>query len=201
MAARSNALSEITRFWLQECQGLLLRESVPVELLRNNSDIDFIATSPNRKKVTLLGNISFVNAIVETKDERNYDKNGVDFSKRVAHDYDNNLDENYIIPKHAKNVNFSMLREQHNSKAMEIFGGCSFVKIFIFHNLCKTGIETKLDDLKGKGIYFVTSREIIEDIFNNFSKYRKNAGIRNSLVGDIFDLLIDYHKWTPGNLK
>ena len=67
MAARSNALSEIARFWLQECYGLFLRESVPVKLKRNNSDIDFVVTSP-AKSVTLLDRITFKNGEYLHKD-------------------------------------------------------------------------------------------------------------------------------------
>jgi len=59
MATRNNALSEITRFWLQECHGLFLRESVPVRVTRGISDIDFVVTSPKKEQVTLLDRIKF----------------------------------------------------------------------------------------------------------------------------------------------
>ncbi len=43
MAARSNAIEELTRFWLQEFKGCLVREAVPVKVKYNLSDIDIVA--------------------------------------------------------------------------------------------------------------------------------------------------------------
>jgi len=197
MGARSNALSEIVRFWLQERHGLLLRESVPVKLIRNNSDIDFVVMSP-KGNTTLLEDsddpITFKNAIVEVKDERDFDKRGTDFAKRLRKDY-NLLAENRMISVGTPCI-FSMLKEQHHKKAEEIFGTeADFSKIFIFHNLNKNGLSDILADLRDRNIYFVTSFEILSDIQKFFRESRDGAGIRNSLVGDILDMLVTYHKW------
>jgi hypothetical protein len=194
MAARSNALSEITRFWLQECNGLFLRESVPVKLKRNNSDIDFIVTSPTGP-VTLLDRITFKNAIVETKDERDFDPRGTDFAKRLRNDY-NLLDRNRMISAEISCC-FSMLKKQHHDEAEKIFGqGSDFSKIFVFHALNDSGIDNMLAELRGKDIHIVTSCEMLSDI-QQFFGARSGAGVRNSLVGDILDMLITYHKWRP----
>lgn len=193
MAARSNALSEMSRFWLQECHGLLLRESIPVKLKRNNSDIDFVAASP-AGPITLLERITFKNAIIETKDERDFDPHGNDFAKRLVYDYKllqgkmNNGDVS---------CNFSMLKQQHHVEAEKIFKGAEFAKIFIFHNLKSEGIEDMLADLRGRGIHIITSYEMLADIQRWFKKERSGAGVRNTLVGDILDMLITYHGWRP----
>jgi hypothetical protein len=194
MAARSNALSEIVRFWLQECHGLFLRESIPVKVKYGNSDIDFIVTSPT-DPVTLLKRITFNNAIVETKDERDYDKNGTKFANFLSQHY-NMLSEKHIISAETK-CHFSMLKKQHHSEAEKIFKGAAFSKIFIFHNLKIAGIENKIADLGSKGIHFVTSFEVLTDIHEFFKNSHPGAGIRNPLVGDILDMLISYHKWEP----
>ncbi len=43
MAARQNALSELTRFWLEGQHGCFVRESVPVPVPYGQSDLDFMA--------------------------------------------------------------------------------------------------------------------------------------------------------------
>ncbi|MDR3363292.1 MAG: hypothetical protein LBO64_10725 [Desulfovibrio sp.] len=193
MAARSNALSEIARFWLQECYGLFLRESVSVKLKRNNSDIDFIATSP-AGAVTILDRIRVSKAIVETKDERDFDPHGTDFAKRLANDY-KLLQGNCIISPETSCC-FSMLRKEHHVEAEKIFGqGVDFSKIFIFHNLKKNGLEDILAELRNRDIHVVTSFEMMSDIQKFLKESRSGAGVRNSLTGDILDMLVTYHKW------
>jgi len=201
MATRSNALSEIARFWLQECYGFFLRESVPVKLKHNNSDIDFIVTSPaGRPCKPLLGFIQFENAIVETKDERDFDKYGTDIAKRLCEDYEQ-LNGNRMITSEAQ-CRFSMLKEQHHKEAENIFGqSADFSKIFIFHNLNRNGLKDKLDELRDRNIHFVTSSEMLLDIYKFLKESRNGAGVRNSLVGDILDMLITYHEWEPCKTK
>jgi hypothetical protein len=132
MATRSNALSEICCFWLQECKGLFIRESVPVKLQRNNSDIDFMVTAP-AGPVTLLGEIKIKQAIVETKDERDFGSKGNDFAKRLLHDYE--ILKKYGINETKEHLCFSMLRKEHYCEATKIFGAdVLFSKIF---DLCK----------------------------------------------------------------
>lgn len=193
MAARSNALSEITRFWLQECHGLLLRESISVKLKRNHSDIDFVAASP-AGPVTLLNRVTFKNAIIETKDERDFDPRGTDFAKRLSYDF--TLLQDRVIDGDVA-CNFSMLKKQHHDAAGEIFKGADFAKIFIFHNLKSAILEDIIADLCGRDIHVVTSAEMLADIQDFFRKCRSGAGVRNSLVGDILDMLITYHGWGP----
>jgi hypothetical protein len=213
MAERSNALSEMARFWLQERYGLLLRESVPVKLKRNNSDIDFVVASP-AGPVTLLDRIIFTNAIVETKDERDFDPHGADFAKRLRSDYER-LQGNRMISDETTCC-FSMLRKEHHAEAEKIFGqGADFAKIFIFHDLKKNGIEDMLAELRSRNIHVVTSFEMLSDIQKFFRDpqpaqakksgpdsqnlraplFRSGAGVRNSLVGDILDMLVTYHGW------
>lgn len=192
MATRSNALSEIARFWLQECHGLFIRESVPVKLTHNNSDIDFAATTP-QESVTLLDRITFKNAIIESKDERDFDPKGNDFLKRLNYDI-SILGSEYI--EGTQKCNFSMLKEQHHKKATEIFGGEDFVKLFIFHNI-KITDDALIGSLARKKIFVIKSGEMLGDILNCLKTGYQGASVRNSLVGDILDMLIRYHKWGP----
>lgn len=193
MATRSNALSEIARFWLQECYGLFIRESIPVKLRYNNSDIDFAVTTPDIP-ITILNKITFKNAIIETKDERDFDPNGTDFTKRLLNDL--SMMNEYFIDENKSGYCFSMLKEQHHKKAKEIFNGNDLIKIFIFHNI-KLSDNSIIIPLADKKIYIVKSEEILDDIIKFFKTKYPGSGIRNSLIGDIFDMLIRYHKWMP----
>lgn len=194
MATRNNALSEISRFWLQEQYGLFIRECIPVRVPRNWSDIDFAVTS-RKGPVSLLENqITFVNAIVETKDERDFDPRGTDFAKRLMYDFsllkDGLIDEN-------TSCNFSMLKEQHHKKAKELFNGEDYAKIFIFHTLKQSdALDTIKARLRELNIHFITSAEMLADIHKFLTSKARTAAIRNSLVGDILDMLMTYHRWT-----
>ena len=53
MATRSNACSELTRFWLEARLGYLVTESVPVPVKYALSDIDFLAIEPQLKQISL----------------------------------------------------------------------------------------------------------------------------------------------------
>lgn len=192
MATRNNALSEISRFWLQECYGLFIRECIPVRVPRNWSDIDFAVTS-RQGRVRLLQRIPIVNAIVETKDERDFDPRGTDFAKRLMNDF-SVLEHGVIDEK--RSCNFSMLKQQHHEVATELFNGEEFAKIFIFHTLKQSeALDPIIARLRDLNIHFITSAEMLGDIQEFLNSNKRTASIRNSLVGDILDMLITYHQW------
>lgn len=192
MATRSNALSEISRFWLQEQHGFFIRESVPVKVPHNWSDIDFAITSPSGPQ-TLIKGIRIENAIVETKDERDFDPRGNDFAKRLMYDFSVLKDG---VIEERQSCNFSMLKEQHHEVAKKLFNTEDFAKIFIFHNLKQSdALDTVQAQLRELNIHFITSAEMLGDIYDHLNSGKRTAAIRNSLVGDILDMLITYHKW------
>lgn len=193
MATRNNALSEIARFWLQERHGLFIRESIPVRMPRNWSDIDFAVTSC-RGPVPLLKGISIVNAIVETKDERDFDPRGTDFAKRLMYDF--SVLKDGVIDKN-QSCNFSMLKEQHHEVGEKLFNGEKFAKIFIFHTLKPSdALDPIIAQLRELNIHFITSAEVLRDIQDFLKSKERTAAIRNSLVGDVLDMLMTYHQWT-----
>jgi len=74
MASRSNACSELTRFWLEARHGYLITESVPVPVPYGRSDINFIAMHPRLNTLTLPdGSNLGPRLIVETKDEHDWE--------------------------------------------------------------------------------------------------------------------------------
>jgi hypothetical protein len=80
MAARSNACSELTRFWLEARLGYLATESVPVPVPYALSDIDFLAVQPQVQSVQVAGLSLGPRLIVETKDEHDWEASGREFA-------------------------------------------------------------------------------------------------------------------------
>jgi hypothetical protein len=58
MAGRSNAISELTRFWLQAKHRCLVYESLPVPVSYNQSDIDLLAVRGDMRKIELPNGVS-----------------------------------------------------------------------------------------------------------------------------------------------
>src|SRR4051812_41396752 len=87
MAARSNAISEMTRFWLQARHGCLVDESVAVKVPGGNSDIDLVAMRPDGGRIALPdATILGPRVIVETKDEHDWDSSGGEFGANLRSD-------------------------------------------------------------------------------------------------------------------
>lgn len=133
MAARSNALGELTRFWLQARHGCLIDESVAVKVPYGTSDIDLVAMRPDSKIWHLPDGSPIVRAIIETKDEHDFDPLGKDFAKRLRADVAA-LGDKLYIPKRQK-AHFTMLRQEHFEQAAQIFGGDDFDRLFVVHAL------------------------------------------------------------------
>lgn len=55
MASRSNAIGEVTRFWLQSRHGCLVGESIPVPVPYALSDIDLVAVTADGSTIPLPG--------------------------------------------------------------------------------------------------------------------------------------------------
>ena len=83
MTARTNALSELTRFWLQARNGCLVSEAIPVKVPYEHSDIDLTAMRPDLHPWSLPDDTLITRAIIECKDEHDFDHDGQDFGKRL----------------------------------------------------------------------------------------------------------------------
>ena len=109
MAARQNALGELTRFWLESRHRCLLSESVPVPVPYVLSDIDFVAIRSDLTTFQLpTGHTVGPRLIIESKDEHDFDPSGRDFGKRLTHDAELISDSGFI-PAEEK-AKFTMLR-------------------------------------------------------------------------------------------
>jgi hypothetical protein len=164
MATRSNALSELTRFWLEARHGCLVQESIPVPVPRGNSDIDFLAMHPRMAQIVLPDGISIgPRLIVETKAEHDYDSKGTEFAKALRSDAQK-LDDSGYIPPDAKEVYFSMLRHQHRQVAAARFGTDDFDRLFVVHDINAALIDPIREFLRGYCVHFLTAHMLLRDL-------------------------------------
>ena len=134
MATRSNALSELTRFWLEARHGCLVQESIPVPVPYAQSDLDFLAMHPRGESVALPDGAQIgPRFIVETKDEHDWEPLGKAFAADLLGDLNKLNKESGCIPPGTKGVKFSMLRTQHAERAAGIFGTPDFDRLFVVH--------------------------------------------------------------------
>lgn len=196
MAIRSNALSEMTRFWLQARHGCVVSEAVPVKVPYNYSDIDFLALRPDLTPWTLPDGTPITRAIIETKDEHDFDPKGKDFGRRLKEDVQALSDALYISKP--KLAHFSLLRQEHYELATRIFGTADFDRLFIVHAL-DPDVRNEICPIlaKTKRIYWLTVHEIVTDLFQWYQRVSNRAGLRHSLMGDLWHLLIGYCGFRP----
>jgi hypothetical protein len=87
MASRTNACSELTRFWLEARHGCIVGEGVPVKIPYAHSDIDLVALHPLGQAFSLpTGATIGPRVIVETKDDHDWDASGREFGQLLRAD-------------------------------------------------------------------------------------------------------------------
>ena len=193
MGARQNALSELTRFWLEARHGCFISESVPVPVPYAQSDIDFMAFRADGQALPLPnGDQVGPRLIVECKDEHDFDPKGSDFGKRLIKDNKALGDGLFIPAAHPEKIAFSMLKEQHFRVAETIFGTSEFDRLFIVHALSKAVRSQLTQQLREKRIYWMTVAELIGDLQEWYRGHKRPAGLRHTVTGDIFHLLFGY---------
>lgn len=191
MAARSNAIAEITRFWLQSRYGCVVDEAVPVIVPYNYSDIDLIALRPDLSAWTLPDGTQVTRLIVETKDEHDFDPNGRDMGRRLLQDLQALGDEQYSPA--GRKVNFSMLRQEHFETATKLFGTTEFDRLFVVHALDPLVRSELCPPLSTKQrIHWLTIKEVIVDLQEWYRLHPRKAMLRHTLVGDLWHLLVGY---------
>jgi hypothetical protein len=190
LASRSNALSELTRLWLQERHGCLVRESVPVRVPRGTSDIDLVAASPSGAPWGTPLIPPVVRALVETKDEHDYDPSGAEFSRLIATDAAAMGGGHYA--RKGASIKFSMLRQEHFEAGAEIFGTEDFARIFVVHNLNPAVCGAALEAMRAHRIYWVTARDLVNDLATWYPDCSNKPALRHSLAGDLLHLLVGY---------
>jgi hypothetical protein len=192
MAARSNAISELTRFWLEARHNCLTGESIPVKVFGGNSDIDLIASRPDGSPFTLPTGASVgPRLIVEAKDEHDYDKSGREFGKMLRADAAM-MGQAAFISDGTGKPKFTMLRQQHFDKAVSVCGSTDFDRLFVIHAV-DPQVQSDLGPmLAQKRIYMLGIREVVKDLQVWYSTHSSRATLRHTLVGDLIHLLWGY---------
>lgn len=201
MASRSNAIEEITRFWLQSRHGCLVGESIPVPVPYALSDIDIVAvTSDMKRRIRLPGESGpevGPRVIVETKDEHDWEGSGSEFARLLLLDLGKMVGNPYI-PKGRKGVKFTMLREEHYAKAKEYFGSEDFDRLFVVHALNWNTVGESATLMQQNRVHFVAIRDIVADLFRWYKEdCARRAGLRHTLVGDLWHLLVGFCEYAP----
>ena len=192
MPTRSNACSELVRFWLEARHGLFVTEGVPVPVPYALSDIDFAAIHPRGEQITLPGgNRIGPQMIVETKDEHDFDPKGLEFGKYLRADVLLMADQPFV-PAGSGKAKFTMLREQHFKKATEIFGSSSFDRIFVVHAIDPRVVDDLAETFHALRIHWLSLPEVMRDLLDWYRIHQRPSGLRNTLTGDLWHLLVGY---------
>ncbi len=193
MSSRSNACSELTRFWIEARHGCLVSESAPVPVPYGLSDIDLVAMQPALRHVVLPDGQSIgPRMIIETKDEHDWDPSGREFGKLLRADSDLFGDHAYIRTGTAGSVKFSMLRQAHFEVACEIFGTDDFDRLFVVHAMNQSVLAALASEFRDRRIYWLTIQDVVRDLRDWYRSHSRPAGLRHDLMGDVWHLLHGY---------
>lgn len=198
MATRSNAIAELTRFWLQARHGCLLDESVAVRVPYGTSDIDFVAMRPDGDAWALPNGSQLRRAIVEVKDEHDDDKYGTRFGKALRVDTEMMGLEPWVSG--GSKPYFTMLRQEHYAKATQLFGTNDFDRVFVVHAPSITLLSDLVPALITRRIHWLTIHEVVADLTVWYGDGKNRAFLRHTLAGDLWHLLIGFCGLRPSHV-
>jgi hypothetical protein len=173
MSARTNACSELTRFWLEARHGCLA-----LHPLGNTISL------PNGQSVG-------PRLIVETKDEHDWEPSGREFGALLRADVEKMGSLPYV-PRGAKGVKFSMLREEHYEQATALFGTDDFDRLFVVHAVAPEVLADLAPELARCRIHWLTIPDLVRDLVMWYRDHKRPAALRTTLVGDLFHLLFGF---------
>lgn len=129
---------------------------------------------------------------MEGKDEHDYDAKGREYGKRLLKDMEALGDGRFVPSDHPEKVGFTMLKQQHFEVASRTFGTDDFDRVFVIHALAE-GTRQQVTDLLGKKrIFWITVHELLHDLRTWYGTHERPAGLRHTLMGDLFHLLFGY---------
>ncbi len=102
-----------------------------------------------------------------------------------------------FVPEGTKGIKFTMLRQQHYEQAQECFGQNDFDRLFVVHAIEPAVLEERESFLAERRIHFLTIREVVADIICEYKECKRPAGLRHSLIGDLWHLLVGFCGYCP----
>lgn len=191
--ARSNACSELTRFWLEARHGCLITESVPVPVPYGQSDLDLVAIQAALRPIIVPGGAAIgPRLIVEAKDEHDWEPTGREFGRFLRTDVSKMGQEPYIPRDERGSVKFSMLRQAHFETAAQMFGTEDFDRLFVVHAIDQAVLRELDSTLAARRIYWTTLPMIVRDLMVWYRSHHRPTGLRHTFVGDLWHLLVGY---------
>ena len=191
MASRSNAIEELTRFWLESRHGCLTGESIPVPVPYALSDIDLVAVTRDSGRIELPCGALGPRIIVETKDEHDWEPTGGEFGQLLQSDI-GKMGDGRFIPKGQKGVKFTMLRQEHYERARDYFDSEDFDRLFVVHAIAPDVLCTNGGFLAERRIHFVAIADVIADLYEWYGAHTRKAALRHTLIGDLWHLLVGF---------
>ena len=199
MSTRSNACSELVRFWLQERHGCLIDEELPVPVPYALSDIDLVAMRADLSPLSLPDGTEIgPRLIVEAKAEHDWDATGREFGAALRKDVEMMGDER-TIPADARGVKFVMLRQQHFDRATTYLGTNDFDRLFVVHALDPQARADLAPILADRRIFWLTIPELIDDVYAWYQSHERRAALRRTLTGDLLHLLFGLGGLVPAH--
>ncbi len=193
MATRANACSELTRFWIEARHSCLVTESVPVPVPYGLSDLDLVAIQPAMRPLVLPDGRSVGPRLaIETKDEHDFDPTGKEFGKALRSDAALLGNAPFIPRATTGPIKFSMLREAHFEVASALLGTQDFDRLFVVHAVDPLVLKELEPALTPRKIYWLTIADIVRDLRDWYRVHSRQAGLRHTLVGDLWHLLVGY---------
>lgn len=128
--------------------------------------------------------------IVETKDEHDWEPRGKEYGQLLESDMAK-LADGFFVPR-GNPCKFSMLRQEHFEEATKFFGTDDFDRLFVLHALDEDVVDRNRESLACRRIHFMTIREVVTDLYNWYKEHPRPAGLRHTLVGDIWHLLVGF---------
>jgi hypothetical protein len=192
MASRSNACSELVRFWLETRHPCFVRERIPVRVPFGHSDIDFAAIHPRNEAVRLPSGVEIgPRLIVESKDEHDWDPSGKGFGMLLRGDI-LKMGADQFVPAKTKEIKFSMLRQEHFQCATELFGTNDFDRLFVTHAIDSSTLRDMSDALSARRIHWLTISDVVRDLLAWYEHYPHPTTLRNTATGDLVHLLVGF---------
>jgi len=189
VSARSNACSELVRFWLQERHGCLIDDELPVPVPYALSDIDLVAMRADLSSFDLPDSTSIgPRVIVEAKAEHDWDITGREFGAALLKDLEI-MGDQMSIPLDARGVKFVMLRQQHYERAETNFGTQDLDRLFVVHALDPRERVELGPGLAERRIFWLIIPELVADIYAWYQTHPRRAALRRSPTGDLLHLL------------
>lgn len=197
MPTHVNACGELTRLWLETQFGYLVREGVPVPVPYALSDIDIVALHPTGSNLTLRGRIKLgPRLIVETKDEHDWEPTGREFGKLLRTNLAQ-LAGFRAIPRGAKGVKFSMLRQEQFDVAATVFNTTDVDRLFVVHASDESVLAEHADLLRASRVHWISVRDVVDDLVGWYRTHPRPAAMRMTLTGDLLHLLVGFCGFKP----